>query len=49
MRVLDEIPLGDRVAPEADALRAEIQRVLLEAAGARIPQAQSPASTGAAR
>ncbi|MGE5814316.1 MAG: hypothetical protein ACM36C_07510, partial [Acidobacteriota bacterium] len=49
LRVLDEIPLGDRVGVEADALRADIQRVLLEAAGARVPTSQAPVSTGADR
>lgn len=49
IRVLDEIPLGDRQAAEADALRGDIQRLLLEAAGARVPRPQSPAAAGAAR
>jgi tetratricopeptide (TPR) repeat protein len=48
VRVLDEIPLGDRVSAEADTLRADIQRVLLEAAGARVPKPPAPGSTGAA-
>jgi hypothetical protein len=35
LRVLDEVSRGDRVGAEADALRAEIQQMLLESAGAR--------------
>lgn len=35
LRALEAVPRGDQVAEEADALRAEIQRMLLDAAGAR--------------
>lgn len=49
IRVLDEMPLGDRVAAEADALRADIQRVLFETAGARVPRPEAPGPTGATR
>jgi hypothetical protein len=40
--VLDGVDRGDLAAAEADALRAEIQRMLLDAAGAR-PPAAAPA------
>lgn len=49
IRALDEIPLGDHIAGEADVLRADIQRLLLEAAGARVPTPGAPESPGAAR
>jgi tetratricopeptide (TPR) repeat protein len=49
IRALDEIPLGDAVSAEADALRAEIQRMLLDAAGARVPRPQAAGGTGGSR
>lgn len=49
IRALDEIPLGDRVRGEADAVRADIQRLLLETAGARVPAPAAPGTTGASR
>jgi tetratricopeptide (TPR) repeat protein len=48
LRALDEIARGDQSAVEADALRAEIQRVLLEAAGVPAPLAPG-AAAGAPR
>lgn len=47
IRVLDEIPRGDRVAAEADTLRADIQRLLLEAAGAHLPTSEAAGAGGA--
>jgi hypothetical protein len=49
IRALDEIPRGDQVAPEADGVRADIQRLLLEAAGARSAAPQAYGTPGAAR
>lgn len=43
LRALDTVPYGDAAAEEADALRAEIQRMLLAAAGAG-PLVPAPAS-----
>lgn len=49
LRALEEIARGDQAAAEADALRAEIQRVLLEAAGVRPPAAPAAGTAGAVR
>ncbi len=50
LRVLDEAASGETASAEADALRAEIQRLLLEAAGARLPAAAPVSATpGAGR
>ncbi|HSL23271.1 MAG TPA: hypothetical protein VK886_17210 [Vicinamibacterales bacterium] len=48
LKVLDEVPRGDRTTAEADALRADIQKLLLDAAGARpmSPSAPLPAGGG---
>lgn len=49
LRALDEVAHGDQAAAEADLLRAEIQRVLLESAGVRPPAASAGGAAGAAR
>ncbi len=49
LRALDEVARGDQAAGDAEALRAEIQQVLLDAAGARPRGARVPGATGGAR
>jgi hypothetical protein len=47
---LEEVGRGGEASAEADTLRAEIQRMLLEAAGARLPAAApAPVAPGASR
>ena len=50
LRVLDEARSGEPPSSEADALRADIQRMLLDAAGVRLPAATpSSIAPGASR
>lgn len=50
LRILDEVDRGDLASSEADALRAEIQRMLFDAAGAKPPTAPPHgAATGGGR
>jgi tetratricopeptide (TPR) repeat protein len=46
MRALDRVPAGDALRPEADRLRADIQRELLAVAGAEASSASSMAAQG---
>lgn len=43
LRVLDRVPVGDVLRPEAERLRADIQRELLAIAGAEVSSASSSA------
>lgn len=46
LRALDRVPVGDALKPEADGLRADIQRELLAVAGAEASSASSLAAQG---
>jgi hypothetical protein len=47
LRVLDRVPVGDGLRPEADRLRADVQRELLAVAGAEASSASVAAATAA--
>ncbi|MBY0495133.1 MAG: hypothetical protein K2Y23_13060 [Cyanobacteria bacterium] len=46
LRALDRVPAGDALRPDADRLRADIQRELLAVAGAEASSASSTAAQG---
>jgi tetratricopeptide (TPR) repeat protein len=50
LQILEDVPKGDQGGAEADSLRGEIQRMLLDAAGARPPSVSpAPVQPGATR
>jgi hypothetical protein len=44
LRALDRVPVGDQLRPDAERLRADIQRELLAVAGAEVSSASSVAA-----